>query len=76
MSTALKKLTREALELTEKDRAKLVHALIRSIDGKPDADAEAEWDAEIGKRVGEIRTGKVKGIPADSVFAKLKDKYR
>lgn len=76
MSTALKKLTREALELTEQDRAKLAHALIRSIDGNPDADAETEWDAEIGKRVGEIRAGKVKGIPAGSVFAKLKGKYR
>jgi hypothetical protein len=33
------------------------------------------WDAEIEKRVDEIRSGKVKGILASEVFAKIKAKY-
>jgi putative addiction module component (TIGR02574 family) len=76
MGTALKNLTREALDLSERDRAKLAHVLIRSIDGEADSDAKIKWDAEIKKRVSEIRSGKVKGVPVARVVARLRKKYR
>jgi putative addiction module component (TIGR02574 family) len=44
-------------------------------DEDEDADPEAEWDAELARRVEEIRTGKAVGEPAEEVFAKLREKY-
>jgi len=74
MATTLKQLTHEALELPLQERAILAHVLITSIDEKTDGDISSAWDAELKKRVHEIREGRVKGIPADEVFAKLEEK--
>ncbi len=75
MKTVMKQLTRDALELSIQDRAELAHILITSIDESADGDISSEWDLELKKRVREIREGKVKGIPAEEVFAKLEEKY-
>ncbi len=75
MSVTLEKVTHEALDLPQQQRARLAHALILSIEDEPDQDVAAAWDAEIERRVDEIRSGRVKGIPAEDVFAKLRDKY-
>ena len=37
-----------------------------------DPQTEAAWKAEIDRRIEEIQTGKVQGIPAEEVFAKAK----
>ena len=37
-----------------------------------DPDTEAAWKAEIHRRIEEIQTGKVQGIPAQEVFEKAK----
>lgn len=75
MATTLERLTHDALELSEKERAQLAHNLIASMDGRPDTDAVTAWDAEISRRVMAVREGSVTGIPAAEVFAKLKAKY-
>jgi putative addiction module component (TIGR02574 family) len=75
MATTFKQLTHEALELPVQERAKLAHVLITSIDGVTDGDMSSAWDAELKKRVQEIREGRVKGIPAEEVLARLEEKY-
>ena len=75
MATTFKQLTHEALELPVQERAKLAHVLITSIDEVTDGDMSSAWDAELKKRVQEIREGRVKGIPAEEVFARLVEKY-
>jgi hypothetical protein len=40
-----------------------------------DAKIKKAWDKEIGRRLEEIDSGKVKLIPAVKVFAKLRAKY-
>ena len=75
MATTLKQLTYDALELPVQERAKLAHTLITSIDEGTNEDIASSWDAELKKRVQEIREGRVKGIPAEEVFAKLEEKY-
>lgn len=75
MATTLKQLTHEALELPVQERAKLAQVLISSIDEVTAEDMSSAWDAELKKRVREIREGKVKGIPAEEVFARLEEKY-
>lgn len=76
MATTLDQITRTALDLPHEQRAKLAHTLIVSIDEAVDDDAPSAWDDEIKRRVDEIRSGQVEGIPATEVFAKLRDKYR
>ena len=68
----LKKLTVDVLHLPAADRARLAHALISSLDETVDDDAEQAWEIEIEKRVKEIRSGKVKGIPASKVFKRVR----
>lgn len=75
MKTTLKQLTHDALELSTHERAELAHILIASIDGDVDEDISSDWDLKLKKRVHEIREGRVKGIPAEDVFAKLREKY-
>ena len=69
MKTA-ESLTERALRMAAGQRARLAHVLIQSLDTDSDADAEQQWDAEIGRRVRQIRERRVRGIPASKVFAR------
>ncbi len=75
MTATLEKVTHDALDLPQRQRARLAHTLLLSIDDEPDPDVTAAWDAEIKRRVDEIRSGQVKGIPVEEVFGQLRDKY-
>ncbi len=60
----------EASELPSHERARLAEVLIASLDeedGWPHA-----WAAEVDRRHEELRSGAVKGIPADEVFAEIR----
>jgi putative addiction module component (TIGR02574 family) len=75
MTTVMKQLMHDALELSVSERAELAHILITSIDESAGEDISSAWDIELKRRVREIQEGKVKGIPAEEVFAKLEAKY-
>jgi putative addiction module component (TIGR02574 family) len=47
----------EILRLPAEERARLALELIRSLDGEPEADAAALWDAEIERRGAEVDAG-------------------
>lgn len=64
-------LTERALRMPMERRARLAHALIQSLDTASDTDAAQQWSAEIARRVDDIRHGRVRGIPAAKVFARL-----
>lgn len=74
MSTVLAELKQRAAQLSDCERAELALALIQSLDGEPDADAEEAWRVEIERRVGQIERGEVQLIPGDEVFARLRRK--
>jgi len=59
MSPSATNLLKQALELDERDRATLAGALIESLDTVVDADAEAAWEKEIGRRVAQLEAGSV-----------------
>jgi putative addiction module component (TIGR02574 family) len=68
-------LERELLRLPKADRARLAELLLVSLDAEEAAESpaavEAAWEAEIARRVAELKAGTVVGIPADQVFAEV-----
>lgn len=71
MSRKLDKVLREALELAQEDRAKLVEHLLESLDPEVDEGAEEAWAQEISRRAAEIDSGAVTTIPWDVVRERL-----
>jgi len=65
-------LLKQALTLSEKERAELASSLIDSLDPTVDPDAELAWQEEIAHRLEEVESGKVKTIPWDEVRRKGK----
>lgn len=75
MAHFLEHVRSEALQLPANERAELAFTLLQSLDSGADADAEAAWDAELARRMDQIERGEVTGEPAESVFARLREKY-
>ncbi|MFY9823905.1 MAG: addiction module protein [Thermoanaerobaculia bacterium] len=71
MSPTAEDLLKQALTLDEKDRASVAGALIESLHGQPDPDAEEAWDIEIRRRVEELESGAVETIPWAEVRERL-----
>ena len=46
-----------------------------SFDETPDPAAESAWTQELERRLADFESGRVKGVPAEEVFAKLREKY-
>ena len=72
MSSGFAELKAKASELSEAERAELALALIESLDGPADPDAEETWAEEIERRVAQIERGEVHLVPGDQVFANLR----
>ena len=74
-------MTAETLELVDivdslpiDMKLELIDRLLESISPST-KDIEAAWKAEAEKRVEEVRSGKVKPIPADEVFAEIEREF-
>jgi putative addiction module component (TIGR02574 family) len=75
MSSLLQEVENKALALSAEERAKLAHELIVSLDDAIDKEVETAWDAEIERRVKEIKSGVAKGRPAEDILAEIRAKY-
>ncbi|HEV8368705.1 MAG TPA: addiction module protein [Pyrinomonadaceae bacterium] len=73
MATEVNQLVREALELSDEDRAMLAGLLINSLEDQAGADpgVEEAWAVETERRWREIESGTVETIPWEEVKAKL-----
>ena len=76
MSGSLDQLKSDLLQLPADQRAELAHVLIHSLDEGADADAEAAWDVELARRMDQIDRGEARGEPAETVFARLREKHQ
>ena len=63
MSSKVDEVLKEALALPAEARAAVAGQLIEILDQQVDEDAEAAWSVEILRRLKELDTGVVKGIP-------------
>ena len=75
MSASVQELKKQLTILPVMQCAELAHFLIESLDQEEDPGAEAAWEAELERRIEEIKSGQAQGIPADEVFAKLREKH-
>lgn len=72
MNSQIDSLFSEAMKLSPDDREALAARLYDSL--HDDLSLDPAWDAEIARRVEEIRSGTVKGIPAEEVFRKMRER--
>ena len=73
MSASLEALSRDALVLPPDQRMALAPRLLVGVELGPEAGPEAAWDVEIAKRIGRFDRGETFAIPADEVFAALRE---
>ena len=76
MAKPARELESEALKLSARERTRLAQRLILSLERDVDADAEKLWRQEAERRLGEIKSGKVAGIPAEKVIRKARSSLR
>jgi putative addiction module component (TIGR02574 family) len=76
MAKLARDLESKALKLSRRQRARLAQRLISSLDQEVDADAERLWLAEAGRRLAELRSGKIAAIPAARVLKKVRAALR
>lgn len=76
MDVRFEDIVADAMKLPVRDRVRLAQQLISSLDEQTDADVEELWFAEAERRLEELRSGKVQGVPADEAFAKARDALR
>ena len=71
---SIQEIEAEILKLPSHERARLAEVLIASLD-EEDEIARA-WCEEAERRDEELRSGSVKGIPAEEVFARIRSRLQ
>ena len=70
MTDLVAELSAQAQSLPPEDRARLAEALLASLDpAEPDGDAA--WSDELRRRIADLETGAVEGIPADQAVHRV-----
>ncbi len=70
----MKEIIREAASLPVEERAIVIDSLLRTLN-PPDTKIEREWALVAKRRLAELRSGHVKAIPGDEVFAKIRERF-
>lgn len=77
MSESIDRVEAEALRLSARNRARLAHRLLESLDEAEDpAEVEKAWQVEIERRLAEYTAGVVDTVPASDVFREARDRLR
>jgi putative addiction module component (TIGR02574 family) len=66
----MKELIEEVASLPVEERAMVADSILRTLN-PPDADIDRKWAQVAQRRLAELRSGKVKPIPGEHVFAKV-----
>ena len=76
MVDAVRELESKAMKLSRRARARLAQRLISSLDEAADAQSEKLWVEEAERRLDELKSGTVAGIPAEKVIKKARSTLR
>jgi putative addiction module component (TIGR02574 family) len=66
----MKELIEEVVSLPVEERAMVADSILRSLN-PPDSDIDRKWAQVAQRRLTELRTGKVKPVPGEGVFARI-----
>ena len=69
-----KDIIQEAAALPVEERIIVVDSLLRSLN-IPEPDRDKEWTAVAKRRLAELRSGRVKPVPGDQVFARIRERF-
>ena len=69
-----KDLITEVIDLPVEERAMVVDSILKSLN-PTQSDIEKKWAAVARRRLNELRSGEVEGIPGDDVFQKTWKKF-
>lgn len=72
MSMTLQQIMSEARQLPREQISELFDLLLAESFAQPDPEIDAAWRLEARRRVAEIQSGQVKGIPGEQVMAELR----
>ena len=64
----------EAKSLPVEDRALVVDSLLRSLN-PPDPEIDRKWVVVAKRRLEELRSGRVKPVPGEEVFARIRQRF-
>lgn len=73
MSMTVQQIVSEARQLPRDQLSELFDLLLAESFAQPDPENDAAWRDETNRRVAEIQSGQVKGIPGDQVMAELRE---
>lgn len=65
-----KELIAEAVSLPVEERAIVADSILRSLNA-PESDIDRKWAAVAQRRLAELRSGRVRPIPGEQVFARI-----
>ena len=70
--------TREIIEevtaLPVEERARVVDSLLRTLN-PPQSEIDTAWAEVARRRLAELRSGRVKAIPGDQVFRRIRERF-
>jgi putative addiction module component (TIGR02574 family) len=75
MTEAAERLKAQLEVLPREDREALAVFLMSSLESDEETESDPAFNAELARRVADIRSGRALGIPAEEVFAELRRKY-
>ncbi|MBI5406332.1 MAG: addiction module protein [Nitrospirae bacterium] len=70
----MKEIIQEAESLPVEERAMVIDSLLRTLN-PISATKDVEWVKVAKRRLAELRSGRVKAIPGDDVFAKIRERF-
>ena len=76
MATTNDRVIEEALSLPADARLNLIEKFLMSLNLPTDEEIDRLWAEEAERRVSQIEEGKVKLVPGEEVFAKIRAKHR
>jgi putative addiction module component (TIGR02574 family) len=72
MRESIEQIAEAALSLPSDARALLADRLVESLDPLTDQDVRGAWASEARQRLEDLRSGKLKAVPAQEAFARAR----
>ena len=70
-----REIIQEASILPVEDRALIIDSLLRTMN-QPDNEIDREWVSIAQRRLDDLRSGKVQGIPGEEVFIRVRQRFQ